>query len=250
MTLVLASVFATAHAQGRTPDAARGVSEPSLVTRDPSTLSFPRHYWAPEPRSTLLAIEFLKSDWEKVIKLDPPPTGKAVLDEIRHLHSLIALRAERAEEIKIQNEQNFLPYFFSLVMMHQSSHPRTYELMSFGYSFGFITMPFKHRFNRARPSQLSPSLQPMFTVPGHPAYPSGHGFQSWFVALTLSELRPDAREALLAMAQRIGVNREIAGVHYPSDTKAGQSLAEQAFAIAKTGKLFQEHLAEAKAEWR
>ena len=132
-------------------------------------------------------------------------------------------------------------------MKHQSSHPRTYELMSFGYSFGFITMPFKHRFNRARPSQLSPSLQPMFTVPGHPAYPSGHGFQSWFVALTLSELRPDAREALLAMAQRIGVNREIAGVHYPSDTKAGQSLAEQAFAIAKTGKLFQEHLAEAKA---
>ena len=62
----------------------------------------------------MLAIEFLKSDWEKVIKLDPPPTGKAVLDEIRHLHSLIALRAERAEEIKIQNEQNFLPYYSRL----------------------------------------------------------------------------------------------------------------------------------------
>ena len=232
------------------PGATHSPTEPPLVTRDPSTVSFPRHYWAPESRATLLALEFLKNDWETLLKLNPPPSGKAVLEEIRHLHSLIGLRAERAEEIKIQNEQTFIPYFFPILMMQPSSHPRTNELMVFAYSLGFITMPFKHRFNRARPSQLSPGLQPIVTVPGHPAYPSGHGFQSWLIALTMRELRPDAWPALSATAQRIGANREVAGVHYPSDTVAGQRLAEQAFAIAKTGKLFRELLAEANAEWR
>ena len=87
-------------------------------------------------------------------------------------------------------------------------------------------------------------------TPPFPAYPSGHGFQSRLAALVLSELRPDARGPLLAMAQRIGFNREVAGVHYPSDTRAGQSLAEQVFEIARQGKHFQELVAEAKAEWR
>lgn len=246
--LVCAFTVCVAGAQGN-PSAAPDTSAP-LVTRDPATLSFPNHYWTAEIRANLSILEIFRSDWDKRLKLDAPPSGQATIDEIRHLHSLMALRDERREEIKLQADQPFIPYFFPTVMMHQWSHPRTHELMNVAYGLGPLVVPFKDRFKRARPSQLSPTLAPMILVPGHPAYPSGHGFQSWLIALMTAEVRPDARSALFAMAQRIGMNREIAGVHYPSDTKAGQILAEQVFEIAKQGKQFQELLIQAKAEWR
>jgi acid phosphatase (class A) len=226
-----------------------GAAQP-LITRDPTKLTFPRNYWDPTQRAFLPLVEFLQSDWDKRLKLDPPPSDRTQIEEeIRYLHSLIGQREQRRDEIKAQDEA-LEPYFHPILMMQPATHRRTGELLNFTHYMGAVGLVYKHRFNRARPSQLSPSLLPMITVAGHPAYPSGHGFQSWLAALVLAELRPDAREALLAMAQRIGLNREIAGVHYPSDTKAGQSLAAQAFEIVKPGKHFQELLAEAKAEWR
>ncbi|MBX9844449.1 MAG: phosphatase PAP2 family protein [Xanthobacteraceae bacterium] len=240
---------AAAQAQATSPLGAAASQQ--LITRDPAKLTFPREYWDPEHRAYLPIVELLQGDWDKRIKIDPPPSGQAqLLEEIRYLHSLIGQREQRREEIVAQHTSPILPYFFPMLLMNQTSHRRTFELMSFTNSMGLIVNVYKHRFNRARPAQLSPSLMPMITTPGHPAYPSGHGFQSWLGAIALAEVRPDARPALIAMAQRIGHNREIAGVHYPSDTKAGQMLADQVLAIAKEGKLFQELLAEAKAEWR
>lgn len=238
-----------AAAQG-TAGAGSADSAQSFVTRDPAELSFPHNYWDPVLRANLLLLEFLKSDWERRIVVAAPPTAKDSSEEIRYLHSLIPSRAERQEEIKAQADYSFLPFFFPILMMHQYSHPATYEMMNFAYGLGPVVFYYKARFNRARPSQLSPSLAPIIIVPGHPSYPNGHAFQSWLVALVLSEIRPDAQRELLQMANRIGTNREIAGVHYPSDTKAGQNLAQQVFNIAKEGKLFQAHLGEAKAEWR
>jgi hypothetical protein len=235
-------------AQTQSPVA--GPAGAPLISRDPDKLVFPRNYWDPTQHAFLLVVEFLQSDWDKRLKLDPPPSDRAQIEEeIRHLHSLISQRDERRDEIKAQDEA-LEPYFHPILMMQPATHRRTAELLYFTHYMGMVGMVYKHRFNRARPSQLSPSLLPMLTVAGHPAYPSGHGFQSWLGALVLSELRPDARGALMAMAQRIGFNREIAGVHYPSDTKAGQNLAAQAFEIVKQGKHFQELAAEAKAELR
>jgi hypothetical protein len=247
--LAIALTAGSAGAQTQSPVA--GSAAAPLVTRDPTTLTFQRDYWDPEHRAHLPVIELLQGDWDKRIKLDPPPSGKAqILEEIRYLHSLIGQRDERREEIAAQHASPILPYFFPILMMGQNTHKRTFELLSFTNWMGMIVTVFKNRFNRARPAQLSPSLMPMIVTPGHPAYPSGHGFQSWLGAIALAEVRPDARPALLALAQRIGHNREIAGVHYPSDTKAGQNLADQVLAIAKEGKYFRELLAEAKAEWR
>ena len=39
------------------------------------------------------------------------------------------------------------------------------------------------------------------------------------------------RSALIALAWHIARNREIAGLHYPSDSRAGERLATGAFAI-------------------
>lgn len=221
-----------------------------IITRAPDSLEFPRHYWDPEIRANLLVLEFLRSDWEQLLKVDHHPRDdKKINEEIQYLFSLIRLRDERRDEIKAQHEYSFLPYFFSIVMMNQWSHPRTYELMNFANGVGLIVFAYKQRFNRARPAQLAPGLYPTIVTPGHPSYPSGHAFQSRLVALILAELRPDARSQLIGQADRISINREIAGVHYPSDSTAGKALADQVFILVKRGAHFQALMEQARAEW-
>jgi membrane-associated phospholipid phosphatase len=51
------------------------------------------------------------------------------------------------------------------------------------------------------------------------------------------------------MAQRIARNREVLGLHYPSDSAAGKILATESFALLKTCKTVTELITAAKNEW-
>ena len=110
-------------------------------------------------------------------------------------------------------------------------------------------MHYKRHFSRPRPSQYSPALLPSIDVPGHASYPSGHATEANFIALCLEKVMPAAastpsaapppppplpfpgRSPLQQMAQRIARNREVLGLHFPSDSKAGMLLAEETFKI-------------------
>lgn len=83
---------------------------------------------------------------------------------------------------------------------------------------------YKRIYNRARPHQVAPeeinihkgtmlSSKTSFT----PAYPSGHAFQSYYLARVLSIQFPEKKETLIQMARRISDIRIIAGLHFPSD---------------------------------
>lgn len=85
----------------------------------------------------------------------------------------------------------------------------------------------KWTFQRARPSQLDPSLDPVLPVPGHASYPSGHATESRALALVLARLDPACAASYLSLADAIGDRREIAGLHFPSDSRAGEFLADQ-----------------------
>ena len=65
----------------------------------------------------------------------------------------------------------------------------------------------------------------------------------------LSELDPKNRAVYLQAAKRIARNREIAGLHYPSDSKAGVILAGQLFKKLMKNPDFAERLKIAKTEW-
>jgi hypothetical protein len=95
-------------------------------------------------------------------------------------------------------------------------------------------MHFKGVFARKRPSTLEPMLMPPISLPGHASYPSGHATQAYLIARCAKLLFSGDRLAKLdadldALAQRIAWNREIAGLHYPSDSAAGKELAEQIY---------------------
>ena len=117
-----------------------------------------------------------------------------------------------------------------------------------------VVMHFKAKHNRPRPSQICPALLPPMEVPGHPAYPSGHSTQAHVAALCLTELRPSAGVVMTALAQRVAVNREIAGVHYKQDSDAGVVLAASIYAWIKAmpkpaDSIIGATLAAAQAEW-
>jgi PAP2 superfamily len=95
---------------------------------------------------------------------------------------------------------------------------------------------FKRTYLRARPFRMCPGINPIFSrgswnYPGHPSYPSGHAAMAYAWAylfrLNLSERYRDLGAALLAAAKEVAENREWAGVHFASDTRAGELLGLQ-----------------------
>jgi hypothetical protein len=92
-------------------------------------------------------------------------------------------------------------------------------------------MYFKGLYKRPRPSHLCPALLPPIAVPGHAAFPSGHATQAHLMALCLNDIfstlpqQSRVLEDTWTLADRIARNREIAGLHYESDSNAGRAIA-------------------------
>ena len=94
---------------------------------------------------------------------------------------------------------------------------------------------YKLQFGRARPGEVDPRIAPLFSDPNdwrnprHPSYPSAHAAQAYALAFLFGALTTDdaLKATLMAAATRVAVNREIAGLHYPSDSEAGRLLAKQ-----------------------
>ena len=84
-----------------------------------------------------------------------------------------------------------------------------------------------------RPDQLDARLMPMIPTPGHGSFPSAHAPEAYAVLTVLEALvtawdsLADGEQrikALRGLAERIAVNRTVAGVHYPIDSWAGAAL--------------------------
>jgi hypothetical protein len=94
----------------------------------------------------------------------------------------------------------------------------------------------KAKFRRARPHILfSGSVKsrfqaPHWNCPAHPAYPGGHATVAYTFAKLLGAHFGDYEVALDHVAQSIAEDREVAGLHYPSDTADGKVLAGQVVA--------------------
>jgi acid phosphatase (class A) len=87
----------------------------------------------------------------------------------------------------------------------------------------------KMRYKRARPTQLSSELTAALDIPGHAAYPSGHGMQARYMARVYGYVDPTHAELYIKAADELAQRREIMGLHYPSDTRAGQIMADEFF---------------------
>ncbi len=191
----------------------------------------------------------------EAITLPPPPanTSLETSQELSELHAEQKLRTvAKLKEIAEENDHSaiLLGGYTLKDFADGQAFPATATLLrdSF-YDVTVITMRKKQHFDRVRPSVLEPTLETVIEVPGHPAYPSGHSTQAHFIAYVFGALAPARRDEFIARADAIAKNREIAGLHYPSDTAAGVVLAKQVFNSLMSNERFLTLLAAAKQEW-
>ena len=214
--------------------------------------AWPELYWDPAMRAHLILLEIVaQSNWKDIADNVQPHDDSQTQAEINDLIDKVKLRPERREEILEQANVSMVPTFTRSLMISPVSHPYTMQLIQIAIVVGrTMVMYAKQRFLRPRPSQLAPSIRPMFEVPGHPSYPSGHSMQAHLIALLLAEAGAGSYNCgLQPIAGRIAENREIAGVHYPSDSLTGQRFAEALVGEFGTSSLFSNVLERAKREW-
>jgi hypothetical protein len=231
------------------------ISIPQEAARKDALTFSNTHTWDPEELAVLHRSTLYPAAMYGTISLPPPPKNSSptTAAELKLLASYRALRS--ADEIRdIYAELNLEDSYFAgkplKVFMDKHQFPAVALLLRDAfYDLGGIEMRQKEKFNRIRPSLLDSSLDTVIAVPDFPAYPSYHSSEAYFIAHVFSELAPERKDEFMARAYQIALNREIAGVHYPSDSAAGKLLAQQFFDILMKNDKFKTFLATAKIEW-
>lgn len=181
-------------------------------------------HWDPTLRAMPILAAFARSGWEKVALSPPDNSQKALEQDIAALLNLVYMREDRMDELVAQSGEP-ARYWAQLFSMTPQSHPATWTLMSAAMAVAhMVCMHWKSVYNRPRPPQVYPALMPPIPVPPHPSYPSGHALHAHLIGLTLAEACPAMAPACRTLAQRLAVNRHIAGVHFPSDSEASERL--------------------------
>ena len=173
-----------------------------------------------------------------------PAGAKYMLrNELIELISMTEYRGGVLQE-SLKQRRGIGAYFMGVLPFSRTTHPNT-TLMVAGVMrvAQFLAIYYKNALSRVRPTQLAPAIMPPIANPGHASCPSAHSTEAYMVAMALSTIQhvhgmrtshlvenPQnpavpadtvTRDPMIDMARRIARNREVLGVHYPSDSEAG-----------------------------
>ncbi len=219
-----------------------------------NTLKWDREYLDYTKRRTL----YLKSDWKESFVLPAPPANSSARTkaELGYLSKLIPKRGMQQKDIETEVLVTQFRWgkFTYQDLTEGKDFKNTSELIKAIYrDLGVVVFVFKERFNRVRPSTLAEKtgmkIDTTVAIPGHPAYPSGYATGAFTIAYILQELDPKNAKVYQNDAMRIARNREIGGLHYPSDTAAGRLLARQIADSLLANPKFQQLVEAARSEW-
>jgi acid phosphatase (class A) len=113
-----------------------------------------------------------------------------------------------------------------------------------------ILAPAKKHWDRPRPYAVNPALTPCVHKPDNASYPSGHSTFGTVTAIVLANMVPEKQAEIFERGVAYGRNREIGGVHYPSDVLAGRICGTVIAAFLMQSPAYQEEFGKAKAEVR
>lgn len=216
---------------------------------------------APQPGADILTpwreislLHDLRPAWID-LPLDLPPKPSDLRRECIQLKDKLRKLEDPAQigrkaEILRQRDLDLSDYFKPLGFAEATGFDQTARLfLIIARICEEVGLRYKARYDVPRPSVVSPQLRPFLENPAHASYPSNHSFQSFSMAYVFSRVAPEhpGVPELFRSAQRVAENREWAGIHYPSDTKAGKSLARMFTPILEV--VLQEQMLLARAEW-
>ena len=163
------------------------------------------------------------SIYDKIPKISPPQNcsdeTKRELEDVKLKQKNITPKQE-----KQINDELTLNYIYTLFQLTICEQKEMNKLMN-NYLTPII-FKLKKKYNRVRPYYLEPCIKPTAPKPKHAAYPSGHSTQVHFIAAVLSKKYPRKTAGYYSLANRVATNREVAGVHYVSDSKHGKIVGE------------------------
>jgi hypothetical protein len=170
--------------------------------------------------------------WE-MLDITPPPGPDFSRLETKVLLSMQKRDRERARRLPdIQQEASLSvaeftrPLYIENIAGFEQTEGLFQNILT---ACEYVGLIYKNKFNRLRPSQFEPRLRPLLPVPAHESFQSNHAFQAFSIVFAFNTILPEhpATEELARIAQNVAENREWAGLHYPSDTKAGRDLARR-----------------------
>ena len=165
-----------------------------------------------------------------------PPTNSSLVtkQELKILQSYEVYR-DNAKEFMDLVDTKLMKPFRTYFKKHDLDMKLLDEVSVLKDNLRPIVLRLKVHYNRPRPSKLAKSLtffrQANFNVyplktAETPAYPSGHATEGRFVSLYLADRVPfEHKGNIKKIGDDIGNSRQIAGVHYPTDTEFGHHLA-------------------------
>jgi hypothetical protein len=220
--------------------------------------------WDPDVLSLTYLAEFIKNTpWDGIdiatdrpdlLKWQPANANfvKFVGCEIHQLQILMQTDRERYLGEIVAQHDNAPGYWESLMGINNRHHHHTLVVMNLAVRIGQVVAAYyKRKFERPRPSFVCPGLMPAFGPPAHASFPSGHSLQSWLLSLLLEKTTPCYKDELYWLAERVALNRERLGVHYPSDTAAGKFIAQKCVESIKAANCpeITDLLKKARSEW-
>ena len=192
---------------------------------------------------------YLTGDEEVWSTFPKAPTLGSPVDEDDLLITLSA-QANRTEDQKKEatTDQHWSIKLISGVIApdFETKYPATYGVLrKAATDAGLINKRLKDENKRLRPFVQHPTLvPPLFPVDDY-SYPSGHASGSEVQACILGVLFPDRTGELLKRARQVADGRIVAGVHYASDTEAGENLGDLIFEQLEASAQFKQDLAAA-----
>lgn len=201
---------------------------------------------------------FPLEDWDPVLLesisaagvTDPTVLGKTITLEPASCYGstdgrdLEQLRADARTRLTFKDDINFeaqgldqVTYRMFQVVGLSTDHPVNQHLKALRDAVLDTILPVLWHFKlrdpqEPRPCQLDTAIDPWFKRPhwrnpGHPSFPGGHAAVAHTWAALLAVAFPDHATDLVNKADEIARRREIAGLHFPRDNKAGKSLGVQ-----------------------
>lgn len=183
-----------------------------------------------------------RDGWQNIKLPDPPENDSTQTKrEVKYLIELILSNTAKTISDIGKQDRTTPPFEMDFIkIINKNTKTMREWIYDISAQLFKICLHFKKKYNRPRPYKIAKALNLDYpdvaksTQTGDTAaYPSGHTLNSYFIATVLGELYPEYKKDLFDHAAEVAKNRMKAGVHYPSDVKAGKILAEKLYKYYK-----------------
>ena len=159
----------------------------------------------------------------------PPPTNESnkTEEEIEYLEDI------PVDKNLVDSADAMSNHFSKFLSTKGLDYPKE-ELRPVMRGVKAIILKLKYHYNRPRPWQIAKEKglelnSETLKSSSSPSYPSGHATQGRFVARYLADLYPEYGDENTQIGEDIAFSRNMAKVHYPSDSKFGKLLGDSMY---------------------